>query len=64
MRWGVTTLFICFAVFPLHARNSPARVAILYDAFGKSPALKHGWGYSALVEYGGRRSLFDTGGHL
>ena len=46
------------------AQESPARVTILYDAIGKSPELKHGWGYSALVEYGGKRILFDTGGRL
>lgn len=46
------------------AQESPARVTILYDAIGKSTALKHGWGYSALVEYGGKRILFDTGGRL
>jgi 7,8-dihydropterin-6-yl-methyl-4-(beta-D-ribofuranosyl)aminobenzene 5'-phosphate synthase len=37
------------------------RVTILYDAFGKTPAMKKDWGYSALVEYGGKRILFDTG---
>lgn len=37
------------------------RVTILYDAFGKSPTMIKDWGYSALVEYGGRRILFDTG---
>ena len=39
------------------------RVTILYDAFGKpGPAnLTKDWGYSALVEYGGKRILFDTG---
>lgn len=46
------------------AQESPARVTILYDAIGKSAELKHGWGYSALIEYGGRRILFDTGGRL
>src|SRR3989442_117336 len=44
------------------AQESPARVTILYDAFGKPSTLKRGWGYSALVEYGGKRVLFDTGG--
>jgi len=39
-----------------------ARLTILYDAFGKDdPALRKDWGYSALVEYGGKRILFDTG---
>ena len=43
------------------AQAQPARVTILYDAFGKPSALKRGWGYSAFIEYGGRRILFDTG---
>lgn len=34
LRCAVATLFVCFAVFPLHAQESPARVTILYDAFG------------------------------
>jgi len=36
LRCAVATLLICFAVFPLHApaQDSPARVTILYDAFG------------------------------
>src|SRR5215210_3028504 len=37
------------------------RVTILYDAFGKSPKMRKDWGYSALIEYGGKRILFDTG---
>jgi 7,8-dihydropterin-6-yl-methyl-4-(beta-D-ribofuranosyl)aminobenzene 5'-phosphate synthase len=41
--------------------GSPNRVTILYDAFGKDPAMKKDWGFSALVEYGGKRVLFDTG---
>lgn len=39
------------------------RVTILYDAFAKSPAVTKAWGFSALVEYGGKRILFDTGGN-
>jgi 7,8-dihydropterin-6-yl-methyl-4-(beta-D-ribofuranosyl)aminobenzene 5'-phosphate synthase len=46
------------------AQVAPARVTILYDAFGKSSELKHGWGYAALIEYGGKRILFDTGGRV
>lgn len=38
-----------------------ARVTILYDAFGDRPGLERDWGFSALVEYGGRRILFDAG---
>lgn len=37
------------------------RVTILYDAFGSRPGLTRDWGFSALVEYGGKRILFDTG---
>ena len=38
-----------------------ARVVNLYDAFGAPSSLKKDWGFAALVEYGGRRILFDTG---
>jgi 7,8-dihydropterin-6-yl-methyl-4-(beta-D-ribofuranosyl)aminobenzene 5'-phosphate synthase len=37
------------------------RVTILYDAFGTRSSLTRDWGFAALVEYGGRRILFDTG---
>lgn len=37
------------------------RITILVDAFGEQPKLHQDWGYAALVEYGGRRILFDTG---
>ena len=46
------------------ASPSPAtreRVTILYDAFGKPGPMRKDWGYAALVEYGGKRILFDTG---
>jgi len=49
---------------PAPAQELPSRVTIVYDAFGKPSTLKRGWGYSALVEYGGKRVLFDTGGNL
>jgi 7,8-dihydropterin-6-yl-methyl-4-(beta-D-ribofuranosyl)aminobenzene 5'-phosphate synthase len=39
----------------------PNRVTILYDAFGNRPGLTLDWGFAALVEYGGKRILFDTG---
>ena len=43
------------------AAGTPNRVTILYDSFGKSPSLTMDWGFAALVEYGGKRILFDTG---
>ncbi|MFA5900760.1 MAG: MBL fold metallo-hydrolase, partial [Hyphomicrobium sp.] len=41
--------------------TAPARVTVLYDAFGKEPGLRKDWGYAALVEIGNKRILFDTG---
>jgi 7,8-dihydropterin-6-yl-methyl-4-(beta-D-ribofuranosyl)aminobenzene 5'-phosphate synthase len=42
--------------------QSEKRITIVYDAFGPpSDTLKMDWGFAALVEYGGRRILFDTG---
>jgi len=37
------------------------RITVLYDAFGKASSMKKDWGFSALVEVGGKRILFDTG---
>jgi 7,8-dihydropterin-6-yl-methyl-4-(beta-D-ribofuranosyl)aminobenzene 5'-phosphate synthase len=47
------------------ARTEPgkAQITVLYDAFGKSSAMQKDWGYAALIEYGGKRILFDTGGN-
>jgi len=38
-----------------------AQITVLYDAFGKSSTMQKDWGYAALIEYGGKRILFDTG---
>jgi 7,8-dihydropterin-6-yl-methyl-4-(beta-D-ribofuranosyl)aminobenzene 5'-phosphate synthase len=38
-----------------------AQITILYDAFGKPSAMQKDWGFAALIEYGGKRILFDTG---
>jgi 7,8-dihydropterin-6-yl-methyl-4-(beta-D-ribofuranosyl)aminobenzene 5'-phosphate synthase len=48
---------------PQAARSEPAKaqITILYDAFGKSSSMQKDWGYAALIEYGGKRILFDTG---
>ena len=37
------------------------KVTILYDAFGDRAGLTRDWGFAALVEYRGKRVLFDTG---
>lgn len=39
----------------------PTTVTILYDAMGGGPGLTRDWGFAALIEYHGKRILFDTG---
>jgi len=57
-------LLLAVLLFPaLCTGEAPNRVTILYDAFGKSGAMTKAWGFSALVESGGKRILFDTGGN-
>ncbi|HKE46797.1 MAG TPA: MBL fold metallo-hydrolase [Rhodanobacteraceae bacterium] len=53
----------CAATQPAPATPAapPARITVLYDAFGKDAAMTKDWGYAALVEVGGKRILFDTG---
>ena len=41
-----------------------AQITVLYDAFGQNSAMQKDWGYAALVEYGGKRILFDTGNNI
>lgn len=43
------------------AAEPGGRITIIYDAFGKDPAMTKDWGFSALVEVAGKRILFDTG---
>ena len=40
------------------------RVTILTESFTRWPKLKPDWGYAALVEYGGKRILFDAGDNI
>jgi 7,8-dihydropterin-6-yl-methyl-4-(beta-D-ribofuranosyl)aminobenzene 5'-phosphate synthase len=44
-----------------HTDAKKAEITILYDAFGKSSTMEKDWGFAALIEYGGKRILFDTG---
>lgn len=43
------------------ALQAKDRVTILYDAFSDTKDVTKDWGFSALVEHGGKRILFDTG---
>lgn len=38
-----------------------SKLTVLFDAFGKDPGLQKDWGYSAFIEIGGKRILFDAG---
>ena len=55
----ITFLFLLsVGTLPAEAAN---RITIVYDAFGKSLSLKKDWGFSAFIEFNGKRILFDTG---
>jgi len=43
------------------AASQKAQITILYDAFGQPSAMEKDWGFAALIEFGGKRILFDTG---
>jgi 7,8-dihydropterin-6-yl-methyl-4-(beta-D-ribofuranosyl)aminobenzene 5'-phosphate synthase len=64
--WPAQPLILALALAPpapsASAHPPPAhRITILYDAFGTRRDLTRDWGFAALVEYGGKRILFDTG---
>jgi len=46
---------------PTRAEDPAPRITVLYDAFGKDTKMTKDWGYAALVEFNGKRILFDTG---
>ena len=56
-------LLACGISLPTRATTQapPNRVTVLYDAFGGRAGLTRDWGFAVLVEYGGKRILFDTG---
>ncbi len=58
-RWVLLALLCTVAPAATAADN--AEVTVLYDAFGHASSMKKDWGFSAFIEYGGKRILFDTG---
>ncbi len=65
---AVVALGVCLELAPAaFAQDRPApldrpiRITILYDAFGPSSDMQKDWGYSAFIEYAGKRILFDAG---
>jgi 7,8-dihydropterin-6-yl-methyl-4-(beta-D-ribofuranosyl)aminobenzene 5'-phosphate synthase len=51
----------CATIGSTPSATEPARITVLYDAFGKDATMTEDWGYAALVEINGKRILFDTG---
>jgi 7,8-dihydropterin-6-yl-methyl-4-(beta-D-ribofuranosyl)aminobenzene 5'-phosphate synthase len=59
---ALVTGIVAIATSVANAAAAPeSRITILYDAFGTDSTLRKDWGFSALVEAGGKRILFDTG---
>jgi len=60
----IVLLVLAAAGGPAYTQEVPRRITIIYDAFGKPSGLERDWGFAALVEYGGKRILFDTGNNV
>ena len=60
---GLSFVNACSAFAEAAAAGSDKapRITILYDAFGKTSTMKKDWGFSAYIECGGKKILFDTG---
>jgi 7,8-dihydropterin-6-yl-methyl-4-(beta-D-ribofuranosyl)aminobenzene 5'-phosphate synthase len=68
MAWPITSklaaigaLAAAIGVCAANAQSSTGQITVLYDAFGNTATMTKDWGFAALVEYGGKRILFDTG---
>jgi len=63
--WKITRWCTCVTVtlglLTVQAEAQHSKVTVIYDAFGPESSLKLDWGFSALLEYKGKRILFDTG---
>ena len=59
-QWLVAAAMFLVLAAPTRAQDT-GRITVIYDAFGPPSMLQKDWGFSALVEYEGKRILFDTG---
>ena len=57
----ITALAAAIGASAANAQSSTGQITVLYDAFGKTSTMTKDWGFAALVEYRGKRILFDTG---
>ena len=61
-RWrAIIALAAAISASAASAQSTTGQITVLYDAFGKTSTMTKDWGFAALVEYGGKRILFDTG---
>ena len=58
---AITALAAAIGSSAATAQSSTQQITVLYDAFGKTSTMTKDWGFAALIEYGGKRILFDTG---
>jgi 7,8-dihydropterin-6-yl-methyl-4-(beta-D-ribofuranosyl)aminobenzene 5'-phosphate synthase len=58
---AIAALAAAIGLSAANAQTGAAQITVLYDAFGKTPTLTKDWGFAALIAYGGKRILFDTG---
>ena len=58
---AITALAAAIGSSAASAQSSTPQITVLYDAFGKTSTMTKDWGFAALIEYGGKRILFDTG---
>ena len=58
---AITVLTLAIGASEASGQSSAGQITVLYDAFGKTSTMTKDWGFAALVEYGGKRILFDTG---
>ncbi|MBK36066.1 MAG: hypothetical protein CME26_11140 [Gemmatimonadetes bacterium] len=60
--WCFTLLALLLCPFASHSEPVGNRITNLYDAFGKDiPGLTQDFGFSALIEWEGKKILFDAG---
>ena len=58
---AIVSSAVAIGISVAEAQSSTGQITVLYDAFGKTSTMKKDWGFSALIEYDGKRILFDTG---
>lgn len=61
---AIVSSAVAMGTFAADAQSSTGQITVLYDAFGNNATMKKDWGFSALIEYDGKRVLFDTGNNV